>query len=140
MKLKRIAPNRPHHGEGEHGIQRRKGGLMGVGQHLPQRHNVGNSDARGYQQSATRQMGRHVGPLKEGDTRRRHGPEGLSKGSPPPGVTARKGVRGNPDSHRGDSGGGGAGRIGKADNFKGKATPLSESPSHEWFERLGATK
>jgi hypothetical protein len=140
VKLKRIAPNRPHHGEGEHGTQRRKGGLMGVGEHLPQRRNVGNSDARGYQQSASRQMGAHKGPLKEGDTRRRQGPEGLSKGSPPPSVTARKGVRGNPDSHMGDAGRGGTGRHGKGDSFKGKPTALSESPTHSWFESLGASK
>ena len=138
MKLKRIRQNTPHHGEGEHGMQRRKGGLMGVGEHLPQRHNVGNSDARGYQQSAARQMGRHVGPLKEGDTRKRQGPEGLSKGSPPPGVTARKGVRGNPDSHMGDAGRGGSGRTGKGDSHKGESTSYSETISHDAFERLGA--
>ena len=136
MKLRRA--NKPVHGLGEHGHAQRKGGLMGVGEHLPQRHNVGNSDARGYQQSAARQMGRHVGPLKEGDTRKRQGPEGLSKGSPPPGVTARKGVRGNPASHMGDSGRGGTGRHGKGDNFKGKATDMSENPSSAWFEKLGA--
>jgi hypothetical protein len=138
MKLKRA--NKPVHGLGEHGKASRKGGLMGVGEHLPQRHNVGNSDARGYQQSSARQMGAHKGPLKEGDTRRRQGPEGLSKGSPPPGVTAKKGVRGNPDSHMGDAGRGGTGRVGKADNYKGKPTELSESPSHAWFESLGASK
>jgi hypothetical protein len=138
MRLKRLAPNKPHHGLGEHGTARRKSGLMGVGEHLPQRHNVGNSDARGYQQSASRQMGTHKGPLKEGDTRKRNGPEGLSKGSPPPGVTARKGVRGNPDSHMGDAGRGGTGRHGKGDNFKGKPTEMSETISHEAFEKLGA--
>lgn len=138
MKLKRA--NQPHHGLGEHGKVHRKGGLMGVGEHMPQRHNVGHNDARGYQQSAARQMGRHTGPLKEGDTRKRQGPEGLSKGSPPPGVSARKGVRGNPDSHMGDAGRGGTGRHGKGDNFKGQPTKLSESPTSEWFEKLGATK
>lgn len=137
MKLKRA--NAPHHGLGEHGKVQRKGGLMGVGEHLPQRHNVGNSDARGYQQSAARQMGRHVGPLKEGDTRKRQGPEGNSKGAPPPGVTTRKGVRGNPDSHMGDAGRGGTGRHGKSDSYKGAPTKLSESPTSEWFEKLGAS-
>lgn len=133
MKLKRA--NAPHQGLGEHGKVHRKGGLMGVGEHLPQRHNVGNSDARGYQQSAGRQMGAHKGPLKEGDTRRRSGPEGLSKGSPPPGVT--KGVRGV-ENHMGDSGRGGAGRHGKGDSYKGKPTEMSETISHDAFERLGA--
>lgn len=136
MKLRRA--NKPVHGLGEHGSVHRKGGLMGVGEHLPQRHDVGNSDARGYQQSAARQMGRHVGPLKEGDTRKRQGPEGLSKGSPPPGVTARKGVRGNPDSHMGDAGRGGTGRHGKGDSYKGQPTSYSETISHDAFEKLGA--
>lgn len=135
MKLKRIAPNRPHHGLGEHGKVRRMAGLM-AGEHLPQRHNVGNSDAHGYQQSATRQMGAHKGPLKEGDTRRRTGPEGLSKGSRPPGVS--RGARGV-DNHLGTSGRGGSGRHGKGDNFKGKATDMSESPTSAWFEKLGST-
>ena len=67
MKLKRA--NKPIHGLGEHGKQHRMPGLM-AGEHLPQRHNSGNSDARGYEQSAARQMGAHKGPLKEGDTRR----------------------------------------------------------------------
>lgn len=134
MKLKRIAPNRPHHGLGEHGKVRRMSGLM-AGEHLPQRHNVGNTDARGYQQSASRQMGAHKGPLKEGDTRRRNGPEGLSKGSPPEKIT--KGANGV-KNHLGTAGRGGSGRLGKADNFKGNPTELSESPSHSWFESLGS--
>lgn len=134
MKLRRIAPNRPHHGLGEHGKVRHMSGLM-AGEHLPQRDSAGNSDARSYQQSASRQMGAHKGPLKEGDTRRRKGPEGLSKGSPPPGVT--KGAKGV-ESNLGTSGRGGAGRHGKGDNFKGKPTELSESPGHSWFESLGS--
>lgn len=133
MKLRRA--NQPHHGLGEHGSVHRKGGLMGVGEHLPQRHNSGNSDHKGYQQSPARQMGQHKGPLKEGDTRKRKGPEGNSKGSPPPGVThGAKGV----DNHLGTSGRGGSGRHGKGDNFKGKPTAMSESPNSAWFEQLGA--
>lgn len=134
MRLKRA--NTPHHGLGEHGSVHRKGGLMGAGEHLPQRHNVGNTDARGYQQSATRQMGQHKGPLKEGDTRRRKGPEGNSKGSPPPGVG--KAMPASVEAHLGDAGRGGTGRHGKGDNFKGRATDLSESPNSAWFEQLGA--
>lgn len=133
MRLRRA--NKPHHGLGEHGQVHRKSGLMGVGEHLPQRHNGGNTDARGYQQSAARQNGRHTGPLKEGDTRKRKGPEGNSKGAPPPGVT--KGAKGV-ESHLGTSGRGGTGRHGKGDNFKGRATDMSESPTSAWFEQLGA--
>lgn len=132
MKLRRA--NKPHHALGEHGKVHRLAGLM-AGEHLPQRHNTGNSDAKGYQQSSIRQMGAHKGPLKEGDTRRRKGPEGLSKGSPPPGVT--KGAKGV-ENHLGTSGRGGTGRHGKGDNFKGKPTDLSESPTSAWFESLGA--
>ncbi len=135
MKLRRA--NTPHHGIGEHGRVRRMPSLMD-GAHLPERVRTGNSDARGYQQSAARQMGAHKGPLKEGDTRKRQGPEGNSKGSPPPGIGHRKGVRGNPDSHMGDAGRGGAGRQGKADSYKGQPTSYSENISHDAFEKLGA--
>lgn len=64
---------------------------------------------------------------------------GEPKGSPSPGVSARKGVRGNPDSHMGDAGRGGTGRHGKGDNYKGRPTSSSETITHEAFEKLGAS-
>lgn len=106
-----------------------------AGAHLPQRVKSGHSDAKGYQSSAERRNGEHTGSLKSGDTRVRKGAEGNSKGSPPPGVS--KGAK-HLATHMGDSGRGGAGRHGKGDNFKGRATDLSESPSSAWFEQLGA--
>lgn len=132
MKLK---ANKPVHGLGEHGHPKRMGGLM-AGEHMPQRHASGNSDARGYQQSSARQMGAHTGSLKQGDTRRRKGAEGNSKGSPPPGVS--KGKPASLEAHKGTSGRGGSGRIGKPDNWKGSAPKMSEDISHSAFEKLGA--
>jgi hypothetical protein len=46
MKLKRS--NQPLHGLGEHGSLHRKGGLMGVGHHMPQRVESGFDDRKGY--------------------------------------------------------------------------------------------
>lgn len=135
MRLKRA--NQPQHGLGEHGKQRQKAPLA-AGAHVPQRIESGYHDAKGYEGSHERRNGKHTGSLKDGDTRKRHGAEGNSHGSPPPGVTAEKGVRGNPDSHMGDAGRGGSGRHGKADNYKGKPTAMTEEPSHHWFEKLGA--
>ena len=43
------------------------------------------------------------------------------------------------DNHLGTSVRGGSGRHGKGDNFKGKATDMSESPTSAWFEKLGST-
>lgn len=51
---------------------------------------------------------------------------------------SRKAGSGTPDSHLGTAGRGGTGRHGKGDSYKGRATDMSESPTHSWFERLGA--
>lgn len=136
MKLK---PNKPLHGEGEHGHAKRMGGLM-AGTHLPQRTNSGYDDRKGYSDNGKeRRNGKQTGKLKsESDTRVRKGPEGNAKGSSPPGVGKGTGVRGTLASHGGDSGRGGAGRMGKSDAHKGRATPLSESPNSAWFEKLGS--
>jgi hypothetical protein len=139
VRLKRLRPNVPHHGEGPYGRPRTRG-LMGgsAGAHVPQKIESGYRDSSGYQGSPERRNGRHTGKLRDGDTRPRSGSEGNSRGSPPPGVGKGKGQRGTPDTHLGTSGRGGSGRRGKGDNYKGKATDLSESPSHEWFEKLGS--
>lgn len=137
MRLKRLTPNKPRHGLGEYGKQRQRAPLN-AGEHMPQRIETGYDDRKGYGDSPERRNGEHKGKLPGGDTRRREGAEGNSKGSPPPGVKNQKAVRGNPDSHMGDAGRGGSGRHGKGDNFKGKATPMTEEPSHSWFERLGS--
>ena len=108
---------------------------------MPMRHNSGYDDHKGYTGGKERRQGKQTGHLKASgtsDTRRRQGAEGNSKGSPPTRLTAHPSVRGTPDSHSGDAGRGGSGRHGKGDSFKGKATPLSESPSHDWFEKLGS--
>jgi hypothetical protein len=134
MKLK---ANKPVHGLGEHGKAHRMGGLM-AGAHVPQRTNSGYDDRKGYSGNGQeRRNGKQSGKLKvEGDTRVRKGPEGNSKGSPPPGVS--KGKPASLDAHKGTSGRGGPGRIGKPDNWKGGAPKMSEEISHSAFEKLGA--
>lgn len=129
MKLR---ANTPHHGESK---PTRMGGLM-AGAHLPQK--VSTS---GISSGKERRNGKQTGHLKAdgtSDTRVRKGTDGNSKGSPPPGVGKGTGVRGTLASHGGDSGRGGAGRMGKSDAHKGRATPLSESPNSAWFEKLGS--
>lgn len=103
-----------------------------------QRVNSGYDDHRGYTDERYRRDGRHSGKQQPLDTRRRSGPEGDGKGSPPPGLGRGKGVRGSPATHAGDAGRGAAGRTGKGDAYKGKPTKRPEELSHEWFERLGA--
>lgn len=137
MRLKRLTPNKPRHGLGEYGKQRQRAPLN-AGEHMPQRIETGYDDRKGYGDSPERRNGEHKGKLPGGDTRRRHGAEGNSEGSPPPGVKAKKGVRGNPDSHMGDAGRGGTGRVGKADSYKGRPTGYPEDVTHEAFEKLGA--
>lgn len=130
MKLK---PNKPHHGMGEFGRAHRMGGLM-AGEHMPQRVKTSAISS-----GSERRNGKQSGHLKAdgtSDTRVRKGPEGNSKGSPPPGVSKSKPA--SSEKHMGTAGRGGAGRMGKSDDYKGRATPLSESPSSAWFESLGA--
>lgn len=134
MKLK---ANTPHHGLGEFGHAKRMGGLM-AGTHLPQRTNSGYDDCKGYSDNGQeRRNGKQTGKLKaEGDTRRRKGAEGNAKGSAPPGISHTKSA--SLADHKGTSGRGGPGRIGKPDNWKGSAQKLTEDISHSAFERLGA--
>lgn len=134
MKLK---ANRPHHGLGEHGHANRIGGLM-AGAHLPLRTNTGYDDRKSYSDNGQeRRNGKQSGKLKsESDTRRRIGPEGNGKGSPP--TNLKSGKPASLEAHRGTSGRGGTGRIGKPDNWKGSAPKMSEDISHSAFEKLGA--
>lgn len=140
MKLRRTA-NKPIHGLGPHGklpkgLMHAEGGSAGA--HMPQRITSGHEDRNGYQDGAERRNGEHTGKAAKGDSRHRSGPEGNSKGSPPPGIGKGMGVRGSPDSHLGDAGRGGSGRHGKGDSFKGKSTSMTEEPNHNWFEKLGS--
>ena len=137
MKLRRSGLA-PHRGEGPKGAVHRKPGLLGVGAHLPQRHNSGYDDAGGYEGSHARRNGKQTGRLRDGNTSLRRGPEGNSKGSAPP-EHSKNGVRGTPDSHLGDAGRGGAGSLGGHDSHTDRSKqPIGESPSHAWFERLGS--
>lgn len=79
-------------------------------------------------------LGRHSGPAARFDQNARKSAAGNGLGS----TLHNGGRRGTPDSHLGTAGRGGAGRLGKHDAYKGRATPLSESISHEQFEKLGA--
>ena len=136
LKLK---SNKPHHGLGEHGHAKRMGGLM-AGAHMPLRVNSGYDDRKGYSANTQERMnGKQTGKLPklaESDTRRRIGPEGNAKGSPP--TNLKSGKPASLAAHKGTSGRGGSGRIGKPDNWKGGAQKLSEDISHSAFEKLGA--
>ena len=138
MKLRRTRPNVPHHARGLMAAPKQRAPLN-AGAHTPQRLNSGYDDAHGYKDSQERRNGKQTGSLTSGDTRKRSGPEGNSKGSPPPGDNNRGiGVRGSPETHKGTSGRGGSGRHGKSDAHKGKPTAMTESPTSEWFEKLGS--
>lgn len=129
MKLK---ANKPVHGMGMNGSARAPAPLK-AGAHMPLRLSSGYSDARGYQGSAARRNGAHTGGLMtSGDTRVRKGPEGNSKGAPPPSLS-KPAV-----SVKAQEGRGAKGRVGKADAFKGMGKKLPESISHSQFEKLGA--
>lgn len=130
MKLK---ANTPHHGLGEHGKAHRMGGLM-AGAHMPQK-----VTATGISSGTERRNGKQSGSLKTdgtSDTRVRKGPEGNSKGSPPPGVAKTLGA--SLSNHKGTDGRGGRGKIGQGDSFKGRDSKMTESISHSAFEKLGA--
>lgn len=84
--------------------------------------------------------GRHTGKAGKGNTSiLPKAAEGNGKGTTPPALSSKPGVRGTLESHSGDSGRGGTGRIGKHDNFKGKPTAYTEDISHNAFEKLGAS-
>lgn len=128
----------PHRGMGPRGTAREKSPLK-AGAHMPMRHTSGNSDARGYQDSASRRNGAHTGRLRSGDTGLLgSSAKGNAKGTAPPALGSKPGVRGTLDSHLGDAGRGGTGRIGKHDSYKGNPTKYSEDISHSAFEKLGA--
>lgn len=111
-----------------------------AGAHLPMRTNSGFDDARGYEGSPKRRNGAHTGKAARGDTGLLGAAaKGNSKGTAPPPLGSKPGVRGTPDSHLGTAGRGGTGRIGKADNFKGNPTEYPENISHSSFEKLGAS-
>jgi hypothetical protein len=130
MRLKMA--NKPHHGEGEHGRQSRKGN-PGGGTHLPQRVNTGGL------MGPDRDIGKHSGRAAKGNSSiLPKGAQGNAKGLAPTALSTKPGVRGSPDSHLGTAGRGGTGRIGKHDAYKGKPTKYSEDISHSAFERLGA--
>jgi hypothetical protein len=129
-------PNHPRHGL--MGIPKERSALN-AGAHVPQKIESGYKDSNGYEDSHARRNGKQTGSIPPGDSRKRVGAEGNSKGSPPPGVgKGGKGVRGTPQTHLGTAGRGGSGRHGKGDSYKGKPTGMTESPSSEWFERLGS--
>jgi hypothetical protein len=133
----RLKANKPQHGM-SHARPREMRGLM-EGAHMPMRDHSGVSDAKGYKDSPARRNGEHTGKSARGDSSRLPAAaKGNSKGTAPPALKAHPGVRGTPDSHQGDAGRGGTGRIGKHDSYKGKPTKYSEDISHDAFERLGA--
>jgi hypothetical protein len=109
-----------YHPIGKHSTK----GLMGdIGE--VKHHNANTYDFRA--------IGKHSGPSPKMDQSKRSGAVGNSKGSAPPGVGSGGGRRGSPETHLGKAGRGGTGRITKLDSSR-----LSESPSHGWFENLGA--
>lgn len=118
--------NKPHHG---------MRGLMSpirplnAGAHMPERHPSGGD--RKAKQTHTARNGKQTGHLKTSgtsDTRRRSGAEGNGKG------TVAHGQKGaSLASHKGTAGRGGAGSTNQMHSNR-----LSESISHEAFEKLGA--
>lgn len=152
--------NKPHRGEGQFGRAHQMGGLM-AGAHMPERLKTGYDDSRGNKEggrispkdkpyrtkghpgidqearlnaevtskkASERRDGRHTGKPSKGDTNVRKGPTGNSKGS----SVAERG-KGSLASHKGTAGRGGAGELNQV-----RSNRLSESMSHEQFEKLGA--
>ena len=133
VKLKRVRPNVPHHGHGLLGNPKDMKPLA-AGAHLPPRDHSGYDDAKGYQASEHRRMGKIPTGVPPADSRKRAGAEGNSKGSAPGG----KGGSGSLASHKATAGRGGPGVIGGSDGHKGRPRTMSESLSSKDFERLGA--
>jgi hypothetical protein len=133
VKLKMKKANKPHHGLMGPPTQRKP---LNAGAHVPQRTESGFDDAKGYEDSKTRRQGKQTGKVPPADSRVRKGPEGLSKGSPPPGVG--KSIPASIAAHKGTAGRGGAGVIGGSDGHKGRPRSLPESLSSAQFEKLGA--
>ena len=89
--------------------------------------------------ASARRNGFHTGKPSKGDTSLIKGEnKGNSFGTAPTALSSKPGVRGSPDTHMGNAGRGGTGRIGKHDAYKGAPTKYSEDISHASFEKLGA--
>jgi hypothetical protein len=134
----RLKQNVPHHAPGLMGSPREKAPLK-AGAHMPMRLTSGFNDSKGYQGSPTRRNGAHTGrapKFEQGILPNAAKPN--AKGTAPPPLGSKPGVRGTPDSHLGAAGRGGTGRIGKGDSYKGQPTKYSEDISHSSFEKLGA--
>jgi hypothetical protein len=104
---------------------------MKAGAHMPQRQASGGN--RTAPSTHTARNGKQTGSLKANgtsDTRRRYGPEGNGKGSPPTKLKSPKPA--SLQDHKGTSGRGGKGESKQTD-----ANRLSESPGSAWFEKLG---
>jgi hypothetical protein len=104
---------------------------MKAGAHMPQRQASGGN--RTAPATHTARNGKQTGSLKANgtsDTRRRYGPEGNGKGSPPTKLKSPKPA--SLQDHKGTSGRGGKGESKQTD-----ANRLSESPGSAWFEKLG---
>lgn len=132
MKLK---SNKPRHGLGMYAQAKQKAPLK-AGAHVPLRTNSGYDDGSGYQGSPARRNGKQTGGLMASgtsDTNVRKGAVGNSKGSAPPALSKVA-----KSTMKAQVGRGAPGKMGKADQFKGTAKKLSESISHQQFERLGA--
>ena len=116
-------PNKPHHGM--RGVGKRPAPLTSG--HMPLRKPSGGD--RTAKTDAVSRNGALAGTsFKPGDTRRRSGAEGNSKGT----VTGGKKAAGTA-SHMGTSGRGAAGALNQTQSNR-----LSENPTHDWFEKLGA--
>src|SRR5580698_6062992 len=136
MVTLRLKGNAIHRGEGEHGKQSRKAGIK-ANAHMPMRHDDGLHDRSGYKDSPTRRNGAHTGKqAKYEQGLLGESAKGNGKGTAPPALSSKPGVRGTPESHMGDAGRGGTGRIGKHDAYKGAPTKYSEDISHSSFEKL----
>lgn len=115
--------NKPHHGM--RGLMAGPAPLN-AGAHMPLRKPSGGD--RKAKQTAVARNGKHTGHVNASgtsDTRRRSGPEGNGKGTP---TVGKKGA--GTAAHKATAGRGGAGQM--------HTNRLSESPGHEWFEKLGA--
>lgn len=120
-------PNKPHHGM--RGLGKRPAPLH-AGTNMPLRKPSGG-DRTAKQMPTARNGALAGGSLKASgtsDTRRRSGAEGNSKGT-----VARGEKTAGTASHMGTSGRGALGAMNQTHSNR-----LSENPTHEWFEALGA--